>query len=54
VKQTVEQNPLPGIGFLISKNIRPLLGNGSVNTFLRKGLHTGMNVVVFTGCAKEL
>jgi hypothetical protein len=32
-KQTTKRRPLLGSRFLISKNIKPMLGNGSVNTF---------------------
>jgi hypothetical protein len=35
-EQTTEQCPLLGSRFLISKNRRPLLGNGSVNTSPRQ------------------
>jgi hypothetical protein len=37
-KQATARRPLLGSRFLVSKNISPLLGNGSVSRFLRKRL----------------
>jgi hypothetical protein len=52
-KQTTERRPLLGSRILISNNRRPLLGNGSVNTFPRE-LLAYENGVVCAGRDKKL
>jgi hypothetical protein len=47
MKHTVEQRPLLGSRFLISKNRRPLLGKGSVNLFLWQWIHMQQRNGVF-------
>jgi hypothetical protein len=45
-KQTTERYPFLGSRFLISKNRRPLLGNGTVSTVPREWLASRLNSVL--------
>jgi hypothetical protein len=54
-EQTTEQRRLLDIKFLINKNRRPLLGNGSVNRFPRQRIHMQQrNSVFYVVCGEML